>query len=142
MFLIDAYTDGGVKNNGGEGRMGMGVVLIGPRTIELQKAIDAENATNNRAEMHAILMALECIKPPCRPQTRMRIITDSQWCINSITGKWKGVTKNLDLIAEARALIEQYQSVEFEYVRGHNGDPDNERANELAQRQAGTWRGK
>jgi ribonuclease HI len=141
MFLIDAYTDGGVKNNGGEGRMGMGVVLIGPRTIELQKAIDTENATNNRAELHAIIMALEGIKPSCRPQTRMRIITDSQWCIHAIDGSWD-VTKNLDLIAEARALIEQYRSVEFQYVRGHNGDPNNERANELAQRQAGTWKGK
>ena len=89
--------------------------------------------TNNRMELSAVIEALKVIKRNC-PIT---IFTDSQYVKRGITEwidgwikNWKNV-KNVDLWQELYPLSKQY-NIDWQWVRGHNGDKYNERADELA----------
>ncbi|RTL12042.1 MAG: ribonuclease HI [Neisseriaceae bacterium] len=125
------YTDGACKGNPGIG--GWGAILIyGDKTKEIY-GYEPET-TNNRMELSAVIEALKVIKRNC-PIT---IFTDSQyvkrgiteWIDGWITKNWKNV-KNVDLWQELYPLSKQY-NIDWQWVRGHNGDKYNERADELA----------
>ncbi|ANC91379.1 ribonuclease HI [Azospirillum humicireducens] len=135
---VDIFTDGACSGNPGPG--GWGAIL---RYGEVEKELyGGEPATtNNRMELMAAIMALEALKKP----VTVRLFTDSEYVKNGIT-KWihgwkaKGwmtadrkPVKNVDLWQRLEEAKRQHQ-IEFHWVRGHAGHPENERADELARR--------
>jgi ribonuclease HI len=136
--LVEIWTDGACRRNPGPG--GWGVLL---RTGEHEKELHGgeRSTTNNRMEMTAVIHALAALKGRCR----VRVHTDSQYVKLGITewmAQWKRrgwltadrkPVKNEDLW---RQLAEQAARhvIEWRWVRGHAGDPGNERADALANR--------
>ncbi len=125
------YTDGACKGNPGIGGWGA-IMMFGEKSKEINGY--APNTTNNRMELTAVIEALKNIKRHCE----VIIYTDSQyvqrgmteWLEGWIKKNWKNV-KNPDLWQELAKLAAQY-TIEWRWVRGHNGDKYNERADELA----------
>lgn len=133
---IYIYSDGACKGNPGPGGWGALLVTDGHR----KEICGGEaNTTNNRMEMTAVIRALESLK---RPST-VEVHTDSQYVQKGISewmAGWKRrnwrtadgkPVKNQDLWLQLDALS-QLHRVEWKWVRGHNGHPENERADELA----------
>lgn len=136
--IIDIYTDGACSGNPGPG--GWGALLI---LGDVKKEISGGEAdtTNNRMEVTAAIRALQAMKRP----VRARLHTDSVYLRDGITKwihKWKfngwktsarKPVKNVDLWRELEAALEPHE-VEWHWVKGHAGHPENERADELARR--------
>lgn len=122
---ICIYTDGACSGN--PGPAGIGVVM---RHKEKQKEISRYigKATNNIAELEAIKTALLAVKNPKLP---VLIYTDSSYALGLLTKGWKA-KQNVALVAEIRKLAGTFKMLEFIKVKGHAGDPDNERADRLA----------
>ena len=131
--FINIYTDGSARGNPGPG--GYGILL---RYRDSLKEISAgyRRTTNNRMELLAVIVALETLKTNQLP---VRIFSDSKYVIDSITKKWvhgwvktgfKG-KKNKDLWLRFLALERQF-NIQFIWVKGHNGHPENERCDLLA----------
>ncbi|KGF72896.1 hypothetical protein DO97_04125 [Neosynechococcus sphagnicola sy1] len=117
------YTDGACKGNPGPG--GWAAILrYGDHTQEISGGAAA--TTNNRMEMMAAIQALQSLTRPCQ----VRLHTDSQLLVNTMTRNWKRKA-NLDLWAELDRLAATHQ-VEWTWVKGHGSDPWNIRADELA----------
>jgi len=132
------YTDGACKGNPGQG--GWGAWLrYGSHERELFGG--EPSTTNNRMELTAVIQALSFLKRPCA----VEIYTDSQYVRQGITSwilgwkarGWKTAdrkpVKNIDLWQRLDALAAAHQ-VSWHWVKGHNGDVGNERADELANR--------
>lgn len=121
---IVAYADGACSGN--PGPAGLGVVLIdGRRRVEISEYLG--NATNNIAELTAVLRALGEVADPACP---LVIKTDSQYTIGVLQKGWK-VKANLDLIEELKDAL-RARPARIQYVPGHSGVLLNERADELA----------
>ena len=144
MNSVDIITDGACSGNPGRGGWAA-IVIDGSRHTEYSGA-DA-HTTNNRMELQAAITGLQ--QAPA--QRTLRVITDSQYLINGIT-KWvKGWQKNgwktrEGQPVENRDLWELLIAVNgahvsWQHVKGHAGHPLNERANTLAQQQAGSGTG-
>ncbi len=137
MNEVTIYTDGSCLGNPGPG--GYGAVLIHPKKrMELSKGF--KKTTNNRMEMMAVIIALETLTEPCK----ITLYTDSQYVKNAFTQKWivnwqkngwktaaKKPVKNKDLWQRMLPLIESHD-VDWRWVKGHSGDPENECCDELA----------
>ncbi|MEZ4226172.1 MAG: ribonuclease HI [Polyangiaceae bacterium] len=135
---VEIYTDGACSGNPGPG--GWGAILKYRGTNK--ELWGGEGATtNNRMEILAAIRALEALKRP----TRVRLFTDSvylrsgvcEWLPQWKARGWKTASKkpvkNVDLWQALEAAMAQHQ-VEWHWVKGHAGHPDNERADELARR--------
>jgi ribonuclease HI len=135
---VEIHTDGACRGNPGPG--GWGVLLrTGGREKELWGG--ELSTTNNRMELTAAIRALEALKRPCRVQA----YTDSEYVRRGISewiSDWKRrgwktadrkPVKNLDLWQRLDELATTHD-VKWHWVRGHTGDPDNERADQLANR--------
>ena len=135
--VVEIYTDGACSGNPGPG--GWGAVLsYGGRSKELSGG-EAAATTNNRMELMAAIQALESLKRP----SKVRLHTDSSYLRNGITGwlaswkrnGWKTASrqpvKNEDLWRRLDAAAAKHD-VQWLWVRGHAGDPGNERADALA----------
>jgi len=134
--IVEIYTDGACKGNPGVG--GWGVLLMhNGRTRELHGG--EALTTNNRMELTAVIRALEALKR----STRVRLHTDSQYVQLGIS-KWirdwkkrgwrtanRKPVKNLDLWHQLDELAVGHE-IEWIWVRGHEGNVGNERADELA----------
>lgn len=134
--IVEIYTDGACRGNPGPG--GWGALL---RYKGKEKSLyGAEPATtNNRMELTAAIMALEELKRHCK----VRLTTDSQYVMKGITEwlpnwrrrGWKTAdrqpVKNADLWQRLDEAAKRHQ-VEWAWVRGHNGHPENELADQLA----------
>jgi ribonuclease HI len=142
---IEIFTDGACSGNPGPG--GWGAILRYRGTEKELNGGEAET-TNNRMEMLAAIMALEAIKRPVRAVVH----TDSTYLRDGIT-KWihawkkrgwktaaKKPVKNVDLWQRLEAAIEDHE-VEWRWVKGHAGHPENERADELAREGARAYGG-
>jgi len=132
------YTDGACKGNPGPG--GWGAWLRwGAHEKELFGGEPA--TTNNRMELTAVIESLASLKR----RSPVAIYTDSEYVKNGITSwihGWKArgwrtadrkPVKNIDLWQRLDALVAQHE-VQWHWVRGHTGDPGNERADQLANR--------
>ena len=125
--MIHIYTDGSCLGNPGPG--GWGAVIVEKNnTIEIcGKEIDT---TNNRMEISAVIMGLEYTKE----YQRIKIFSDSQYVINTMTKNWKRKA-NLDLWEKLDKLVSK-REVLWEWVRGHEGNFYNEKAHNLAYKSA------
>ena len=136
MKKIEIFTDGACKGNPGPG--GWGAVLrMGNAEKELSGHEPA--TTNNRMEMTAVIEALRALKSPCD----VALHTDSRYVIDGITkwifgwqkNGWKNAAKKPVLNADLwRALLEAKDGhrITWTWVKGHDGHPENERADRLA----------
>ncbi len=122
---IIAYTDGACSGN--PGPAGLGVVLTnGKVRRELSEYLGA--ATNNVAELTAILRALEALEAS---DESVAVYTDSQYAIGVLQKGWKAKA-NQELIATTKQRMRNFSKLKLLYVKGHAGIPMNERADELA----------
>ena len=145
MNIVSIYTDGACKGNPGPG--GWGAILV-CGTVEKELSGGEANTTNNRMELTAVITALEALKRPCR----VTLTSDSTYVISSVTRGWlanwqkRGWKKsggepvpNRDLWEKLISAMEPH-SIEWVWVRGHNGHPYNERCDALAVAAAETFR--
>ena len=135
---LEIWTDGACKGNPGPGGWG---VLLKWGAAEKELFGGEPSTTNNRMELTAVISALKAIKRPCP----VIIHTDSAYVKNGITewiAGWKSngwrtaskkPVKNAELWRELDTLQSAF-SIEWRWVKGHAGDPGNERADELANR--------
>jgi ribonuclease HI len=137
--VVDIYTDGACSGNPGPG--GWGAVLSYDGHEKEIYGGEPEATTNNRMELMAAIRALETLKRP----VAVRLHTDSTYVRSGITSwlaswkrnGWKTASKqpvkNADLWQRLEAAVLQHQ-VQWLWVKGHNGNVGNERADALANR--------
>ena len=136
MSEVTIYTDGACSGNPGPG--GWGAILISGEHRKELSGGEAET-TNNRMELTAAIEALTALKRPCT----VELYTDSVYVRDGIT-KWihgwrrngwrtadKKPVKNAELWQALEAALERHK-VDWHWVKGHAGHPENERADELA----------
>jgi len=136
LTLVHMATDGACKGNPGPG--GWGVVI---RSGEKEKLLSGGEklTTNNRMELTAAIKGLEALKRPCH----VILSTDSRYVMDGLT-KWlagwqrngwrtaaRQPVKNCDLWQELVAAAAPHH-IRWEWVKGHAGHPENERADKLA----------
>lgn len=140
MNTVEIYTDGACKGNPGPGGWG---VLLKSGEVEKELFGGERQTTNNRMEMLAVIMALESLKRPCH----VILHADSQYVLKGISewlAGWKAKgwktaakqpVKNVDLWQRLDALVASAgHRIDWRWVKGHDGDPGNERADALANR--------
>jgi len=141
MAKLLAYTDGACSGNPGPGGWGVLMRAMDGDEIVKQRELNggAELTTNNQMELMAAISALEVLERA----SELTIITDSTYVKNGVTGwvhGWKKngwrtsakkPVKNVELWQRLDAAQAQHQ-VTWEWVKGHAGHPENERADELA----------
>ena len=144
MNKVVIYTDGACKGNPGPG--GWGALLRAADGAEKELCGGELETTNNRMEMMAVIEALSALKRPCH----VVLHVDSQYVLKGMT-EWlhgwkakgwrtaaKQPVKNVDLWQRLDALVHQSEHrIEWQWVKGHAGDPGNERADALANRGVG-----
>ncbi|MDD9726991.1 ribonuclease HI [Roseovarius sp. SK2] len=141
MTELFAYTDGACSGNPGPGGWGALLQAKDGDDIVKERELSGGEAetTNNRMELLAAITALETLSKP----TQITIVTDSAYVKNGVTGwihgwkrnGWKTSNKkpvkNVDLWQRLDAAANRHD-VTWEWVKGHAGHPENERADELA----------
>jgi ribonuclease HI len=134
--LVEMYTDGACRGNPGKG--GWGVLL---RYGEAEKALygGEKLTTNNRMELTAVIKGLEALTKSCR----IKITTDSKYVLQGVTEwmpnwkkrNWRTANKkpvlNVELWQQLDELVAQHE-IEWNWVKGHSGHPENELADQLA----------
>jgi ribonuclease HI len=134
--MVEIFTDGACSGNPGPG--GYGAILkYGRKTKEISGCESL--TTNNRMEMQALIEALRQLKRPCR----IKVVTDSHYLLKGMTEwihgwirrNWLSSQKkpvlNRDLWEELLELSKPHQ-VEWQWIKGHDGHPENERCDQLA----------
>jgi ribonuclease HI len=133
---VELITDGACSGNPGPG--GWGAILRYGAT-ERELSGGEASTTNNRMELQAVIAGLSALKRRCQ----VRIVTDSRYVMDGIT-QWlpgwkqrgwktaaKKPVKNQDLWQALDVLVQSHD-IDWQWVRGHDGHEDNERADELA----------
>ncbi|WP_369976591.1 ribonuclease HI [Xanthomonas bundabergensis] len=140
MKTVDIHTDGACLGNPGPGGW---AALLRYKGLEREVAGAEAHTTNNRMELMAAIMALETLNEPCQ----IVLHTDSQYVRQGITEwmpgwvrrQWKTAggdpVKNRDLWERLHAAAQRH-TIDWRWVKGHSGDPDNERVDVLARNQA------
>ena len=136
MTRVEIFTDGACKGNPGPGGWGA-VIRSGPHEKELSGGEPL--TTNNRMELLAAIRALQALKRPCA----VTLYTDSNYLRDGITkwihgwqkNGWKTAdrkpVKNAELWQELLVAVGQHK-IDWQWVKGHAGHPENERADKLA----------
>ena len=139
MTELFAYTDGACSGNPGPGGWGALLIARDGETVLKERELSGgePETTNNRMELMAAITALETLSSA----SKITVVTDSAYVKDGIT-KWihgwkrngwkkKGGLKNVDLWQRLDAAQARHD-VTWEWVKGHAGHPENERADELA----------
>lgn len=137
MKHVEIFTDGACKGNPGKG--GWGAMLRYGKAVKELSGYE-EMTTNNRMELTAVIQALLALKAPCK----VTLTTDSQYVVNGIVKGWakswrengwrnakRQTVANPDLWEELLPMLDIHE-VEFVWVKGHAGHPENERCDQLA----------
>jgi len=135
---LEIYTDGSCLGNPGPGGYGAVLRRADGRVKEISGAVQ-EETTNNRMELTAVIMGLKELKRACS----VRIGTDSQYVLKGASEwlegwkrrNWKTASKapvlNRDLWQQIDELVQTHE-VSWEWIRGHSGHAENEKADSLA----------
>jgi len=141
MADLFAYTDGACSGNPGPGGWGAILIARDGDTVVKERELNggAAQTTNNQMELMAAISALEALSGP----SKITVVTDSSYVKDGIT-KWifgwkargwktagKKPVKNEDLWKRLEGATQRHD-VTWEWVKGHAGHPENERADELA----------
>ncbi|HEY6821502.1 MAG TPA: ribonuclease HI [Burkholderiales bacterium] len=134
--VVEIYSDGACRGNPGPGGWG---ALLRAKGVEKELYGGEADTTNNRMELTAVIRALEALKRP----SRVKLYTDSLYVMKGIS-QWvhdwkrrgwltadKKAVKNIDLWKALDALAARHE-IEWHWVKGHAGHPENERADRLA----------
>jgi ribonuclease HI len=134
--VVEIYTDGACRGNPGPGGWG---ALLRAKGAEKELWGGEAQTTNNRMELTAVIRALDALKRP----SKVRLYTDSLYVMKGIS-EWieswkrrgwltadKKPVKNVDLWRELDHAASRH-SIEWHWVKGHAGHPENERADRLA----------
>ena len=137
MKKIEMFTDGACSGNPGPGGWG---TILKYNGAEKELSGGENTTTNNRMEMIAVISGLKALKEPCE----VELFTDSKYVCDSVTkgwvyswkkNNWKKADKkpalNVDLWEEMLRLLDVHK-VTFNWIKGHNGHPENERCDKLA----------
>lgn len=142
MRTVELYTDGACSGNPGPGGWGAILVFTDIRGVCHEKELSGgeEDTTNNRMELQAVISGLEALKEPCE----VFLTSDSRYVIDALTKGWakswqaRGWVKadkkpalNADLWERLLNLTEKHR-IRYEWVKGHEGHPYNERCDRLA----------
>ena len=139
---VTIYTDGSARGNP-DGPGGYGTILryVDGKGLLHEKELSGgyEKTTNNRMELMAVIVGLEALNRPCQ----VEIISDSRYVTDAFNRRWidgwlkkgwkgsAGPVKNVDLWKRLLAAAAPHQ-LEFTWVKGHDGHPENERCDALA----------
>lgn len=135
MKKVELHTDGSALGNPGKGGWGF-ILIYGPHKKTDSGSI--KHATNNQMELMAVIKGLEAIKEPCE----VDLYSDSKYVLDGLE-KWihnwkiknwrgsKGPVKNKEMWVELDELRNKHK-INFNWVKGHNGDPLNEEVDTLA----------
>jgi ribonuclease HI len=131
--VVTIYTDGSALGNPGPGGYGI-VMRFGEKKKEISEGY--RNTTNNRMELLAVIVALQSMKTTKYP---IHLYSDSKYVIDAITKGWLNNwvkknfkdKKNVDLWKRYLEVSKPFQ-INFHWVKGHAGNPDNERCDQLA----------
>ena len=137
LKTIEMFTDGACSGNPGPGGWG---TILRFKGVEKELSGGEENTTNNRMELTAVIMGLESLKESCR----VLLTTDSKYVADGIGKGWaeswrrngwrkadKKPALNPDLWEKLLTLVEKH-TLEINWVKGHEGHPENERCDRLA----------
>lgn len=142
MKDVVIYTDGSSRGNPGPGGYGTIIQFKDDNNVIREKELSCGylNTTNNRMEVMAAIVGLEFLTEPCN----VRIVSDSKYLVDTFQKKWimywikndwknwKGQpVKNIDLWKRMMVAMTNH-NVTFEWVKGHNEHPENERCDKLA----------
>lgn len=141
MYRVEIFTDGACSGNPGAGGWG---AILRHRDVEKELSGGEAETTNNRMELTAVIESLKALKKPCD----ITIYTDSRYVMDGVT-KWmpswkqnnwrtankKSSVKNIDLWQQLDELLKPHQ-VQWIWVKGHAGHPENERVDKLARSQS------
>jgi len=135
-YDVEIFTDGACSGNPGPGGWG---ALLRSKGVEKELSGGEKDTTNNRMEMMAVIIALESLTRPCS----VNITTDSQYVMKGMMEwlpawkkrNWKTASKkpvkNVDLWQRMEQAAQSH-NLHWEWVRGHQGHIENERADQLA----------
>jgi ribonuclease HI len=134
--IVEIFADGACSGNPGPG--GYGAIL---RYGKDQKEVSgcAHDTTNNRMEMMAVIKALQQLKRPCK----IKVVTDSRYVVKGMTEWIHGWVKRNWINAQKRSVLNKelweellklskIHQIEWKWIKGHNGHPENERCDQLA----------
>ncbi|MUV14199.1 ribonuclease HI [Noviluteimonas gilva] len=142
---VEVHTDGACLGNPGPGGY---AALLRYKGVEREVVGGEAHTTNNRMELMAAISGLESLSEPCT----IVLFTDSQyvrqgicaWMPNWVRRNWKTAAgdpvKNRDLWERLHAATQRH-TIDWRWVKGHSGDPDNERVDQLARDQAVKFKG-
>lgn len=134
---IEMFSDGACSGNPGPGGWG---TILRFKGIEKELCGGEKETTNNRMELTAVIRGLEALKERCE----VTVFTDSQYVVNGVMLGWakswkkngwkksdKKPAQNTDLWEKLLNLLEKHV-VTFEWIKGHDGHPENERCDAMA----------
>ena len=137
MKQIEVFTDGACSGNPGPGGWG---AILRYEGHEKELSGGEKETTNNRMELTAVISALKALKEPCE----VTLTTDSKYVCDAVLQNWvyswrangwkksnKKPALNVDLWEQLLELLETHK-VQFVWVKGHDGHPENERCDKLA----------
>lgn len=139
---VKIFTDGAARGNP-EGPGGYGAILqyVDQKGMLHEKELSGGyvKTTNNRMELMAVIAGLEALNRPCRVEviSDSKYVTDAfnkHWIDGWLKKNWKGASgpvKNVDLWKRLLKAAEQHK-ITFTWVKGHDGHPENERCDVLA----------
>lgn len=125
MFIV--CTDGSCSGNPGPGGW---CAIVKSNQSEQIVSGNEPMTTNQRMEMAAVIGGLQIVPP----DNSLIVISDSKYVISTMSNGWKR-RANIDLWNELDAVVKKFKNIEWIWVRGHDGHPDNERANIIAQQE-------
>ena len=137
MKTVNIYTDGACSGNPGVGGLGAILEYNGKEKYIIEAHPDT---TNNRMELLSAILALEALKEPCN----VTLYSDSKYLCDSVVLGWvfswkrngwrkadNKPTLNIDLWERLLPQLEKHD-VEFKWIKGHNGHPQNEKCDTMA----------
>ena len=146
MDQVEIFTDGACSGNPGPGGWG---TILRAKGKEKELSGGEKQTTNNQMEMMAVIIGLEALTRPCQ----VKVTTDSQYVLKGMTEwlagwkakNWKTAAKkpvkNVELWQRLDKAAQPHK-IEWQWVRGHQGHPENERADKLAVAERDKMKGK